>query len=98
MNRNKLIPFPPSQAPGAAQEKAKEIPPLHLPECPFCRREDELEIINWSNERADGGEYIGEAVRCNRCDAVAPLHTWLNLFTANPLSETPKPIPGIDRN
>jgi hypothetical protein len=45
--------------------------------CPFCKQTDMLEIILWSNERADGNEYNGNAVRCNRCDAIAPLSTWI---------------------
>lgn len=73
---------------GAEPEKGKEVQSSHLPACPFCRQDDQLEIINWVNERADGSEYTGEAVRCNRCDAVTPLFTWLNLFTPNPLAGT----------
>lgn len=50
-----------------------------LPACPFCRLADMLEIIGWSTERNDGSEYIGPAVRCNRCDAIAPKAAWLTL-------------------
>lgn len=50
-----------------------------LPACPFCNCFDRVEIINWSNERADGSEYIGRGARCNRCDAVAPLPAWRRL-------------------
>jgi hypothetical protein len=50
-----------------------------LPACPFCNCSDRVEIINWSNERADGSEYIGDGARCNRCDAVAPLPAWRQL-------------------
>lgn len=46
--------------------------------CPFCHLVDQLEIINWENERADGSEYIGDAVRCNRCDAIAPMAAWIS--------------------
>lgn len=49
------------------------------PPCPFCRQADRLETIGWTNDRADGSEYVGDAVRCNRCDAIAPLPAWLSL-------------------
>jgi hypothetical protein len=49
-----------------------------LPTCPFCRQSDRLETIDWSSERQDGTEYVGEAVRCNRCDAIAPVPAWLS--------------------
>ena len=57
---------------------ASQDPDL-LPPCPFCRRKDLLEIIYWSTERPDGSEYMGHAVRCNRCDAIASLPAWLRL-------------------
>lgn len=44
--------------------------------CPFCHRADQLDIIGWTHEREDGSEYIGDAVKCNRCDAIAPLNVW----------------------
>jgi hypothetical protein len=52
--------------------------------CPFCRRSDSLETLNWSQERYDGTEYIGEAVRCNRCDCIAPLEAWQGGTAAKP--------------
>jgi len=59
-----------------------------LPACPFCHLADQLETIAWSDERADGRQYNGDAVRCNRCNAIAPLFTWLSLSTPNPLAGT----------
>ncbi len=47
-----------------------------LPACPFCRLSDQLEAINWTSERNDGSEFIGEAVKCHRCEAIAPLSAW----------------------
>lgn len=47
--------------------------------CPFCRQSDLLEIINWNHERPDGTEYQGDAVKCNRCDAVATASAWARL-------------------
>lgn len=44
-----------------------------LKPCPFCKKADRLSLINWTHERPDGTEYIGEAVKCDRCDAIAPL-------------------------
>ncbi len=52
------------------------IHPLELP-CPFCLKTDELEIYNWSQERRDGTEYIGEAMRCHRCEAIATMGAWM---------------------
>ena len=48
-----------------------------LPPCPFCQRADLLEEIHWSNEREDGTEFDGPAIRCNRCDAIAPAAAWM---------------------
>jgi hypothetical protein len=50
-----------------------------LADCPLCRKSDCLEIVDWIHERKDGTEYHGEAVRCNRCDAIAPLRAWMGL-------------------
>ena len=44
--------------------------------CPFCKSTDSLEILPWTNERKDGTEYDGDAVRCNRCDAIAAADSW----------------------
>ena len=63
----------------AAVDASKEVAENPLPKCPFCRLSDQLEEVNWSNERADGSEYIGLAVRCNRCSAIAPVAAWLSL-------------------
>jgi len=60
-----------------------------LAECPFCQLSDRIEIISWSNERADGSEFIGDAVRCNRCDAVVPLHLWQRRIVAGPRGVRP---------
>ena len=49
--------------------------------CPFCKRTDSLEILPWSSERRDGMEYKGDAVRCNRCDAIASAESWARLGT-----------------
>ena len=49
--------------------------------CPFCKRTDSLEIISWSHERDDGSEYIGDAVKCNRCDSVSSVESWARLST-----------------
>ena len=57
---------------------AKQSDDVPLKVCPFCRCGDLLEEIDWSNERADGSEYIGPAIRCNRCDAIAPAAAWMN--------------------
>jgi hypothetical protein len=48
----------------------------NLNPCPFCRKSDRLEIINWSHERHDWSNYDGEAVKCNRCDAIATMAAW----------------------
>lgn len=45
--------------------------------CPFCKRTDLLEVHPWTSERPDGTEYQGDAVRCNRCQAIAPVETWI---------------------
>jgi hypothetical protein len=57
-------------------QKLDALEPTAIP-CPFCLATDRLEIIVWSNERPDGSEYQGNAVRCHRCDAIAPLRTWI---------------------
>jgi hypothetical protein len=44
--------------------------------CPFCGRANNLDIISWNHERPDLTEYQGEVVRCNNCDAIAPLASW----------------------
>lgn len=49
--------------------------------CPYCKRTDSLEIISWSNERKDGTEYVGDAVRCRRCDSIASADSWSRLGT-----------------
>lgn len=49
--------------------------------CPFCNRTDSLEILDWCSERRDGTEYEGDAVRCNRCDAIASAESWARLGT-----------------
>lgn len=69
-----VLPSPPSHSVKPTNQSHQP----DLPACPFCNRTDEIEVINWSNERADGSEYCGEAVKCNRCDAIAPLGTWLS--------------------
>ena len=61
----------------AAVASVKYSPDAPLPECPFCLKNDRLERLEWSAERADGSDYEGPAVRCNRCDAVAPAAAWL---------------------
>lgn len=48
---------------------------LSIP-CPFCGKIDMLEIMHWSQERRDGTEYDGDAVRCHRCEAIAPIAAW----------------------
>jgi hypothetical protein len=35
-----------------------------------------LEIITWNSERHDGTEYQGDAVKCCRCEAIAPVDAW----------------------
>lgn len=47
--------------------------PEKLKPCPFCGKSDRLVVIDWTHERPDGSEYIGDAVKCDRCDAIAPL-------------------------
>ncbi len=47
--------------------------PEKLKPCPFCGRRDKLVMIDWTHERPDGTEYNGDAVKCDRCDAIAPL-------------------------
>jgi hypothetical protein len=49
--------------------------------CPFCNRTDMLIILRWTNERPDGTEYIGDAVKCERCDAIAAVESWARLGT-----------------
>jgi hypothetical protein len=44
--------------------------------CPFCDRTDMLEIIGWNHELPDGTEYQGDAMKCNRCAAVASVESW----------------------
>ena len=50
--------------------------------CPFCNRTDLLEIYPWTSERPDGTEYQGDAVKCHRCEAIAPVEAWARLGTA----------------
>jgi hypothetical protein len=52
------------------------LDPLALP-CPYCGKTDELEIVNWSQERRDGTEYIGDAMRCHRCESIVTLAAWM---------------------
>lgn len=44
--------------------------------CPFCGHADRLRKTRWTHERPDGSEYMGTALICDRCDAVAPAHLW----------------------
>lgn len=54
------------------QSKCKATPPKLKP-CPFCKKSDRLSLIHWIHERANGAEFNGDAVKCDRCDAIAPL-------------------------
>ena len=54
-----------------------------LKPCPFCRKYDMLEVINWSHERHDWSNYDGEAVKCNRCDCIATMAAWQNRSEGN---------------
>ena len=44
--------------------------------CPFCHQADMLEIMTWTSERRDGTEYNGSAIKCHRCEAIAPANAW----------------------
>jgi hypothetical protein len=59
-----------------AIEKLESIDPVLVP-CPYCGKSNALEIIKWVNERRDGTEYQGPAVRCNRCDSISSMPSWL---------------------
>lgn len=59
-----------------ASHKLDALDPLAMP-CPFCLKTDELEIRRWSQERRDGTEYDGDAVRCHRCEAIATMAAWI---------------------
>lgn len=59
--------------------QAKTIGP-----CPYCKKADQLRELEWNHEHADGSEYAGPAVICDRCDAVAPLPAWLSLGSIQP--------------
>ena len=52
--------------------------PGKLKPCPFCGKRDKLVLIDWTHERPDGTEYIGDAVKCDRCDTVVPLAVFQN--------------------
>jgi hypothetical protein len=56
-------------SPRASKEGAKYC-------CPFCMKADQLRKTEWTHERADGSEFIGAALICERCDAVAPVAKW----------------------
>lgn len=71
---NPPVNYPSYEPALAAHEKAI---PNHLPGCPFCHQSDLLETIEWVHERKDQSEFHGEAVRCNRCDVIAPLPIWM---------------------
>jgi hypothetical protein len=58
--------------------------------CPFCKLADSLEIIAWNNLRTDGTEYQGDAVRCNRCDAIAPAAKWAMRGERQPSAPLPQ--------
>jgi hypothetical protein len=60
----------------AGLEKLDGLDPLHLP-CPYCDKVDELEIVTWSQQRRDGTEYDGKAMRCHRCVSIVPLAAWM---------------------
>jgi len=47
-----------------------------LKNCPFCDKTDHLEILTLTTERPDGSEFIGDAVKCTLCEALAPLIVW----------------------
>lgn len=51
-----------------AASKGQQLKP-----CPFCKKTDRLSLIQWIHERPNGGEFKGDAVKCDRCDAIAPL-------------------------
>jgi hypothetical protein len=44
--------------------------------CPFCMKSDMIEEIEWSGERFDGTDFRLPALRCNRCDMLAPKGIW----------------------
>jgi hypothetical protein len=58
--------------------------------CPFCNQTEHLEIIDWSNERPDGTEYDGDAVRCNQCTAIAPVEAWAIRAIQQPAEPLPQ--------
>jgi hypothetical protein len=57
-------------------EKLDAFDPAAMP-CPFCMKTDELEIVTWSHERRNGTEYLGDAMRCHRCESVVTLAAWM---------------------
>jgi hypothetical protein len=73
------------------QALIEKLESASIPACPLCRQSDRIEIIEWNNERHDGTEYQGTAVRCNRCDAIAPLRAWMG--RAAPQREAGAPLP-----
>jgi hypothetical protein len=62
--------------PAAEAARTAESQKSALKPCPFCGLADRLEIMDWTHERRDGTESEGDAVKCNRCDAIAPVGVW----------------------
>lgn len=65
----------------AGLQRLRDFPP-----CPFCARADMMRETEWTHEHRDGSEYIGPALICDRCDAIAPKGRWLLLGTPFPLT------------
>lgn len=62
----------------AILEAALKLDParlLSIP-CPFCGLTDMIETIQWTSERPAGSEYQGDAMKCYRCEAIAPVKAW----------------------
>lgn len=68
-----LVDYYPTLADALAAEK--EPAGEHC--CPFCLKSDMIEEIRWAGERFDGTDFELPALRCNRCDLIAPKVRWV---------------------
>jgi len=72
------------------QNDRSESTPAKLPRCPFCMKADMIQELWWAWEAFDGSEHESPALRCNRCNAIAPKPVWESAGSA---SKDTKPAP-----
>ena len=68
--------FPTLAEARVADAASKRAKPAEKACCPFCKQSDRLRGVNWTHEHPDGTEFIGPALICDRCDAIAPAGLW----------------------